>query len=253
MELYGRFGDTNNRWRRNIRQMIENGEKPVGLAMALSCPEIAEIAAIAGYDFVWIDMEHNLFNPETIQNIVRVCDCTGMAAMARITDYSQITALLDFGIVSFTFPHVRSAEQAREIVDAVRYAPVGRRGFTGGGRAQRYGLMDMDHYMKEYEEEAFVSIIIEDAEGIENYKEIFAVKGINAASVGPGDLSEALGCPGEIDNPLVIEWADKIMAYAHEHGIVDEPMIIAEDKSVLRDVFIQRLQLYRDGKLNYVY
>lgn len=253
METYGRLGDTKKRWRRNIYQMLKNGEKPVGLAMGLPCPGIAEIAAMAGYDFVWIDMEHNLFNPETVQNIVRVCDCTGMAAMARVTDYSQITALLDFGIVSFTFPHVRSARQAKEIVEAVRYAPVGRRGFTGGGRAQRYGMMDMDKYMKEYEEEAFISIIIEDIEGIENYKEIFAVEGIDAASVGPGDLSEALGCPGETDNPLVVEWADKIMKYAHAHGIVDDPVIISEDKSVLRDAFVERLQLYREGKLNYVY
>lgn len=252
MENYGRFGNTERRWRKNIRQMMINGENPAGLAMSIPSPDIAEIAAVAGYDFVWIDMEHNLFNPETVQNIVRVCDSVGMAALARITDYSKITALLDFGITSFTFPHVHTKEQAEEIVSAVRYAPVGRRGYTGDGRAQRYGLMDMKQYMKEYEEEAFISVIIEDAEGIQNYKEIFSVEGIDAASVGPGDLSEALGCPGELDHPLVLEWTDKIMSYAHAHGIMDEPIVISGDKMVLRESLMERLQSYRAGKLKVV-
>ncbi len=248
MENYGRFGNVEKRWRKNIRQMMINGEKPAGLGISIASPDIAEIAAAAGYDFVWIDMEHNLFNPETIQSIVRVCDSVGMAALARITDYSMITALLDFGITSFTFPHVRTKEQAEEIVRAVRYAPIGRRGYTGDGRAQRYGLMDMKQYIKEYEEEIFISILIEDAEGIDNYKEIFAVEGIDAASIGEGDLAEALGYPGEPDHPLVLEWTEKIMSYAHEHGIMDEPAIISVDKVVLRDAFMERLKNYRAEK-----
>ncbi len=249
MFVNAKYGDINHCWRKNIRQMILNDEDPIGLAMAIPSPFIVDIAAAAGMDFVWLDMEHSLFNPETICNIVRAADSAGIAVLARVIEPTMLTPLMDFGLVGFTIPHMRTAQQAKEIVDMVHYAPKGRRGYCGGGRAQRFGEMPMERYISEFENEITLSVIIEDAEGIQNYEEIFSVPGIDCCSVGPGDLSEAMGLTAKIHHPDVVAMTKKIMDCAASHGIRPEPTVIAEDKTILLNMLKTCKQQYAEGTL----
>ncbi|MDR1560306.1 MAG: hypothetical protein LBS84_11545 [Clostridiales bacterium] len=237
MNAYCHYGAIDRRVRRNIKQMVSEGNTPVGMGLAVPSPFMVELAAVAGFDFIWIDMEHNLFNPETVQNIIRAADSAGMATCARIAQKDQILPLLDFGMVGFTIPHVHTALETKELVDIIKYAPDGRRGFCTGGRAQRFGAMPHSEYIKEIADEVMLSIMIEDKEGLENAEAILDVPGIDYLQLGPGDLSQAVGVIGQFDHPLVTEKKEWLLSLADKRGIkragTGAPITIAEDKTVL--------------------
>ena len=252
MKDYGHYGCIDKRNRRNIKKMVEQGITPVGLGVAIPTPVTAELAAAAGFDYVWLDLEHNIFNPETVANIVRAADSAGMASMARIAQMDLVLPLLDFGMVGFTIPHVRSAAQAKEIVDIIKYAPVGRRGFCTGGRAMRYGAMPFDKYLDEVDQEVTITIMLEDAEGIANCEEILDVPGIDYVLLGPGDISQAMGHIGEYDHPDCVAARNKILAAADKRGIkhagTGAPRTIAEDKTSLLATLTETIAKHREGK-----
>jgi 2-keto-3-deoxy-L-rhamnonate aldolase RhmA len=250
MHEIGKVGDTHLRSHKNLKEMIACGQTPIGMCIALASPYMAEIAAIAGFDFVYIDMEHNLFNVETVCNIIRAADSCGLPTTARIVLPELITPLLDFGMAGFKIPHVRSAAQAKALVDMVKYAPMGRRGFCTAGRAQRFGAMPFGDYVKEIGDEATLTIMIEDAEGIEHMEEILAVPGIDFLNVGAGDLTQALGHLGETEHPEVQAMVKRICAVADKYGVKypgnGAPLVIAEDKSVLLEGMSKVVSEYRN-------
>lgn len=252
MEEVGKYGNSGLRCRKNLKEMIANNQTPIGMCISIPSPFMAELAALAGFDFVWIDMEHNVFNPETVCNIIRAADSCGLATTARIVQMDLITPLLDFGIAGFKIPHVRCAAQARNLVDMIKYAPVGNRGFCTAGRAQRFGVMPFPDYVKEIENEVTLTIMIEDLEGIENMEEILAVPGIDFLNVGAGDLTQALGHLGEINHPEVQAMVQKICSVADKYGVKypgnGAPMVITEDKSALLSALTEKVAAYRSKK-----
>ena len=234
---------------RNLKEMVAKGITPLGMGVALASPFMVDIAAAAGFDYIGLDLEHNAYNPETLQNIIRAADGAGMATVGRVNNMALIQPLLDFGMVGFTVPHVRSAQQAREIVDAVKFAPVGRRGFCTGGRAMWFGALPFEEYMHQVEDEVTVTVMIEDKEGIENYLEILDVPGIDYVAAGSGDISQALGLTGQTKHPDVLAVRRKILDAALERGIksgaTGAPVCVAEDKSVLLEAVTAKLAAYR--------
>lgn len=249
MTELGKYGDITRRPHKNLKEMVEQGVQPVGMAMAIPSPFMAELAGVAGYDFVWLDLEHNAFNPETVCNIIRTADSCGMAVTARIAQYDLIAPLLDFGISGFTIPHMRSKEQAQEVIDLIKYAPVGRRGFCTGGRAQRYGTMPFLEYAKEADDEICLTVMIEDREGIAHAEEILSVPGIDFMTIGPGDFAQGMGHLDDADHPDVKAMMNKIYAIADQKGIKREetgaPKCIVEDKSGLLACLRNAIKEYR--------
>lgn len=232
-----RYYDSSNPGRKCIKQMVEDGIVPLGLGVSIPSPYIAELAAAAGFDFIWIDLEHNLFNQETMANFVRAADAAGIAVTVRIASLELALPLLDFGVVGFTFPHVRSAAQAKEIVDAVKFAPVGRRGFAPSGRAMAFGQGDFSDYLKSAEKEITIWLMLEDKEGLENCEEILQVPGIDYMFMGPGDLAQAVGCIGDVGHPKCREARLRLIRAAEKAGIPHEfngaPLVVAYDKGLL--------------------
>ena len=249
MQDYGHYGMLNRPCRRNLKEMVDQGITPIGMALAIPSAFMVDIAAVAGFDYVWVDLEHNVFNPETVTNIIRAADAAGMPTMARIAQMDLILPLLDFGMVGFTVPHVRNAQQAREIVDAVKYAPIGNRGFSTSARAMRFGAMPFKDYMEEIRKEVTVTVIIEDNDGIKNVEEILDVPGIDYLGMGPGDISQALGHIGDVNHPDCIKVRDKLTATADKRGIKHyysgAPINIAEDKVILLSALTNVVQEYR--------
>lgn len=210
---------------------------------------MVELAGVAGYDFVWVDLEHNAFNPETVCNIIRAADSCGMAVTARIAQYDLIAPLLDFGISGFTIPHVHSAEHVQEVINLIKYSPVGSRGFCTGGRAQRFGRMPFNDYAQEANEEIALTVMIEDKEGIENAEKILSVPGIDYMIIGPGDFAQGMGHLGEADHPDVQAKMAEIYAIADRKGIkrpgTGSPECITEDKSALLAYLTQAIEEHR--------
>ena len=160
-----------------------------------------------GFDFIIIDMEHLLFDPERFEGIVRAADMTGMTPIFRPSknDPDLLLPYLDAGAQGVFVPHVATAEDARRVVDAVKYPPDGSRG-AGSERAAQYGITTTPaEHVRASNAETLVTVSIEDLVGIQNVDEIAAVNGLDVVCMGPGDLALALGHPGDYDHPAVQE------------------------------------------------
>ncbi|MCY4528000.1 MAG: aldolase/citrate lyase family protein [Chloroflexi bacterium] len=184
-----------------IKRKLERGEI-VNVVEGFHTAEIIDFLGPIGFDGVWVENEHGAIDFREIQNITRSCDLWGMTSLIRVNrvDYGLIYRSLDQGAQGVIVPHVDTAEQAREVVRAARYAPIGARGMYGSRQA--FGL-DTTEYFKTANQETLVVVMIEDIMAIENLPEILAVDHIDVFFVAPSDLAQSMGLIGQIDHPKV--------------------------------------------------
>ncbi|MFW0765143.1 2-keto-3-deoxy-L-rhamnonate aldolase [Trabulsiella odontotermitis] len=178
---------------------LRRGEPQIGLWLSSTTSYMAEIAATSGYDWLLIDGEHA---PNTIQDLYHqlqaIAPYTSQPVIRPVEgNRSLIKQVLDIGARTLLIPMVDSAEQARDIVSATRYPPVGVRGVGAGvARAARWGRVE--NYMAQANEELCLLIQVESKTALDNLDEILTVDGIDGVFIGPADLSASLGYP---DNP----------------------------------------------------
>jgi 2-keto-3-deoxy-L-rhamnonate aldolase RhmA len=191
-----------------VLQKLRAGDfvRTAGISRVMD-PWLTEMVGRIGYDLVWLDLEHRPFGYETIDPISLACRATGMDLMVRIrkTGYDAPMRALEFGANGIMVPHCRSASEARQWADWVRFPPSGKRGLDGAGADADFGLADPHAYLKHANEEIFLVVQIEDREAIECVEEIAAVPGVDLLFVGPGDLSLSYGVPFQFEHPLLQE------------------------------------------------
>ena len=204
--------------RRNLKSMLAQGQYVFGMVINLNDPSVAEIAGLSGYDFVRLDCEHTSMSTHEIREFIRAADCVGIPVIVRLTDIDDVTGLLDFGVGGFMLPHVRSAQEAARAVEAIKYHPIGLRGFSDGSRAQRYGHVDMSRFIQEANDEIVLMCQIEDKYGIAHMEEIISMEGVDGVCTGPNDISQSLGIPGQTKDPRVKEIEERIIATAAKYG-----------------------------------
>ncbi len=224
-----------------VKRAIASGKPTVGSWITLGHAPIAEILAQAGYPWLVIDLEHSAIDFEQVQQLVQVIELTGSSPLVRMSENSasEIKRVLDMGAHGVVVPMVNSADDARAVVDAVRYPPVGTRG-VGLGRAQGYGAA-FDVYRKKRERESIVILQIEHRKALEALAEIAAVDGVDALLVGPYDLSASLGVPGDLSHPLMRQAFKHIKGVARRQGVAIGLHVIAPSpalvQTALRDGF----------------
>ena len=190
---------------RHFRQSMAEG--PVfGPFSKTSDPAIVETLGHAGFDFIILDMEHGPNSVETVQDLIRAAQIVRMAPIVRIPsgDYEMIGKALDVGAAGVQVPQISSARDVQTAIEHAKFAPLGMRGVCRYVRAAEYSSMDKAEYFRRANETILI-IQIEGQEALDNLDEILAVDGIDIVFVGPYDLSQSLGVPGEVEHPLVIE------------------------------------------------
>ena len=157
---------------------------------------IAEVYGSCGFDYVFIEGEHFPYNIESVLHLIRACECGGIEPFLRIPDHDpgKILQYLDMGVKGMFFPHCDTGAQARAIMAAGKYAPVGARGFSNTSRATGYGMFPMDEYKAFANKNTMMIPFIESKEAVERIDEILAAHP-DAIHLGPGDLSESYGTP----------------------------------------------------------
>jgi len=208
--------------RKNItKEKLKNGEVVIGTFVTFPSPTIVEICGHAGFDFVILDAEHGPLSPGSCEDLVRAADVTGMTPIVRVT-YNHpklILRYLDIGALGVQIPMVRTAEDARLAVEAVKYFPQGKRGM-GGARTSAWGMKGgFANYVVESNQETMVIIQIETEEAVENVDEIASVEGVDALLIGRLDLSQAMGIPGKTEDPIMVKAVDRIIDAAQNAGI----------------------------------
>ncbi|PKR53743.1 HpcH/HpaI aldolase family protein [Thalassospira marina] len=193
-----------------LKAAIDSGQRAYGLFCSIPSPSAVELVGEAGFDFVIIDTEHVLVNPETLENMIRAADAVGLTALVRVPDEDAkfILRVLDAGAKGIVVPMVESASQLRHAITAARYHPYGKRSLNGG-RAGAFGKQSLADYMDFANGEIMVIAMIESLAGFENIDEILTVRGIDMVLEGAADLSQSLGKPWQISDP-------EIQAHLHD-------------------------------------
>ena len=199
-----------------IKRKLERGEI-VSVVEGFHTAEIVDFLGPMGFDGVWVETEHGAIDFREIQNITRSCDLWGMTSLIRVNrvDYGLIYRTLDQGAQGVIVPHVDTADQAREVVRAARYAPIGERGMYESRQA--YGL-NSKQYFRSANRETLVVVMIEDILAVENLPEILAVDHIDVFFVAPSDLAQSMGLIGQIDHPKVRQTISDAVARISDAG-----------------------------------
>jgi 4-hydroxy-2-oxoheptanedioate aldolase len=178
-----------------------------------------EAAGHAGLDFIILDTEHGPASWETIHNHVRAARMTEMAPLVRVRglDSHAIGVALDSGAEGVQVPNITTAEQAAEAVAAARFYPAGQRGVCRFVRAAQFGQTDKTAYFAT-ENQKLLVLQVEGLEGVENIDDILAVPGFDVLFVGPYDLSQSAGRPGEVEAAEVLALIDRIASAARSAG-----------------------------------
>jgi 2-keto-3-deoxy-L-rhamnonate aldolase RhmA len=170
-----------------------------------------------GLDGVWLEGEHGPLSWEQIGDMSRACDLWGMSSVTRINsnEPGPIMRALDRGTSGIVVPHVNTAEAARQVVQAAKYAPIGQRGMFGGRRS--YGVSD---YFQRANDDTLLVVLIEEIEAVRNLSAILTVDHIDVFFVAPSDLAQTMGHIGNHTHPEVQTTIDRALAQIIEAGRV---------------------------------
>ncbi len=211
----------------NIGERARQGKTSFGLSMLLPCPSVAELAKLAGYDFIRLDCEHSLMDASELRAVLTAARLTNIPCQVRVADLSGITPLLNLEPAGIMIPHVGSREEAEHAAVLCKFAPEGDRGMDGSTRRMRCEGMTRAEYMEYAKTHMDLIVQIESKEGLARIDEILSVSGVDMVATGRADLSQALGVPGEKNAPEVIEAEEYIIRKTLEHGKI--PTIAADN------------------------
>lgn len=182
--------------------MLRSGQRLRGVFNSLPSPAIVEMCAYAGFDFIIIDNEHGSAGFETTENMLRAARASGIVPVVRCLA-PDISRVLDMGASAVQIPMVNSAEEARVLVQQVRYPGIGRRGSAFSPRAAGYGAFGGEAHTCRSNEGIALIPMVETPEAVANASTIASVDGVNAVFVGPNDLSHAMGFGNDWTAPAV--------------------------------------------------
>ncbi len=202
----------------SVRKKIRNKKIILKTMQRIADPMITEIMAFSGVDIICLDNEHYTFADSDLMECITAGKALGACMMVRVNsrDFSTMSRVMDMGADGILAPQVASYEEAKEVVDAIKYAPVGKRGFCPISKSAQYGAtISEDEYIKDTNENTIVGLMIECKQAIEDLDRILAIDEVDFIAVGPSDLSASYGVPGDRQNENVVN----AMKLAHEKAL----------------------------------
>jgi 4-hydroxy-2-oxoheptanedioate aldolase len=193
----------------------------VGTFSKSSDPAFIEIIGHSGFDFVVLDLEHGPNSVQSLQNLIRAATVTDLLPIVRVREQnpSLISQVLDVGAGGIQVPNISGKGDAQGVVQASRFAPQGMRGVCRFVRAADYSSLDRYDYFARANTTLIV-LQLEGAEALRNIRDILTVPGVDIIFIGPYDLSQSLGVPGDVDNPRVTEAMSRIAEECLKHNVV---------------------------------
>ena len=183
-----------------MKAKLAAGQPAFGLSVMIPSAQIVEMAGGLGFDWVLIDCEHGTITLETAELMIMAAEAGGITPIVRprSKDPQDIVEAMDRGAAGVQVPHVASRADAVAAVEAVKFHPMGRRGLAAGTRASGYGYRgSAGDFVAAANRETLVCVQIEDEAAIQNVDEILGVEGVDVFFIGPSDLSQSMGYPGD--------------------------------------------------------
>ena len=206
-----------------VKQALKAGKLQLGCSVSMiRSPEIPRILAAAGSDWAYLDSEHGGFDLETLQDLCRAANDSGLCPVVRVAElqYALVARALDCGAQGILFPRVESAEILAQAIRWTKFPPLGVRGFGLQPTHVNYEKAAMPEIIAHMNEHVMVVLQIETVTALSRIDDLLAVPGVDVVMVGPADLSISLGVPGQFDHPSLVEAIGKIRDACNRHGVV---------------------------------
>lgn len=201
-----------------LKARLRRGERVLGTMITVfDNPEIAKLLKVCGFDYFIVDCEHGAFHYGAVANILAMAREIGIAGVVRVPEAKREVVLkfMEMGAAGLLLPNTDTPEQARALVEYSKYTPLGRRGVsllrphTGFEKIESAA-----DYMRQSNEETLLMAQIESPLGVSNVEAILSIDGIDAAFIGPNDLSQNMGIYGQLTHPDFIAALDHVIATA---------------------------------------
>lgn len=206
----------------HTRKILKEGGIAFGtMITTFRAPAVVPMMAAAGWDYLVLDNEHNAFSSETIQTLALVSSYEEITLLVRIPsiEYHHVARTLDLGVDGIVVPHVETGEEAEMIVRSSRYFPRGERGASLSSKSARFPDLKIPDYLDWANREILIVVQIETDKGVSNADEILSTEGIAAVMIGPFDLSQSLGCPGDMEDPGVVSACGEVIRACDRNGV----------------------------------
>jgi 4-hydroxy-2-oxoheptanedioate aldolase len=205
--------------RNHVKEKLARDEVVASMTVRLvRGVEIARIAKTAGFDSLYVDLEHSSFSLETMSQICIAAIELGITPFVRVPGVADVQRILDGGALGIIAPHVRSAAKARDYVKAAKYPPLGDRSNAGPLPHLQYRSFPATEAYAAVDAATMVIVQFESAEAIENADAIVGVEGVDMVLIGTNDLLADWGIPGQFDHPKVRDAYAKTIAACQRHG-----------------------------------
>ncbi len=203
----------------DFRGRIRSGDTVVGCFLTWPVAGVVELAALAEFDFVVVDCEHGFFSIESVAAVVLAADSAGISAIVRApsADSREVGRYLDAGAAGTLLPRVDGAASVRAAIGAQRFPPRGTRGL-GGVRANRYATVPLAEFVGRANEETLIAVQIETQGALTDLAAIADDPDVDVLFVGPNDLSQALGAPGDTSSEKYREALARVASEAGRAG-----------------------------------
>ena len=191
-----------------MKSLFADGKPALGCSLMFPSPQLVEMLAHAGFDWVLLDCEHGSLSLADVEIMAMAADAAGITPIARPRSNSpaDIQSVMDRGVAGVQIPPVNTADDARRAVQSVKFGPGAVRGLAAGTRPDRWGLgARMPDFTEQANANSLVCVQIEHQQAVANIDEILAVDGIDVFFIGPSDLSQSMGHPGNPKAPPVAE------------------------------------------------
>ena len=225
-----------------LADRLRNDGTAIGSWVSTVSPSVAELMARSGFDYLTIDAEHSPVDFQQIQQLLQAISAgnPACAGLVRVPGrgYDEIKRYMDAGAQGVIVPLVTHEDEAREIVRAVKYPPQGERG-VGFCRDNDYGA-SLTEWLPHANDETFVCVQIEHADAVQRIDAILGVDGIDAAFIGPYDLSASLGCTADFDHPEFLAAKRTVLDACIRHNVTPGIHVVQPDPE-------QMGQAHREG------
>ena len=204
------------------QEVVASGRIPVGHMILEFCTRgMAKMLEQADVDFVIIDTEHSAFSTSDVADLASWFRATDIAPFVRIPqiEYHLIARTLDAGVLGIMVPNVKNGNEAKAIVDAAKYAPLGQRGVILGNAHTDFKTVVPSEFLPYANQNTTIICQIESVEGMENLEAIATTPGVDVLWVGHFDLTQSMGIPGQFHEPAFLEAMQRVVAVANKHGL----------------------------------
>ena len=205
-----------------VREKLAGGDVCYGTMLRiLQSPQAITMCAAAGWDYVIVDTEHCDFDFETLAAMAMVAKYEEVVLLVRVPDrlYHQLARPLDIGAEGLIIPRVETPDEVKHIIESTKYYPLGRRGASVSSISTRFRQHDAAEFLEWSNRETLIIIQIESQTAVDHIDDLVSIAGVNGVMIGPFDLSQSMGIPGQLQHPRMMEAYQQIIEACNRHQV----------------------------------